>query len=70
MTKTKIIRISDIKIAYDGRKADYDGEAMESARRLIYGKTGVRPVNLVIAKKSVDARRMNGRRSISFVYSV
>ncbi|MBQ7600042.1 MAG: NAD(P)-binding protein [Clostridia bacterium] len=70
MTKKQIIRINDIKIGYAGSRTDHDSEALQTAGRLVFRKTGIRPGNLRIAKKSIDARRVNGKRNITFVYSV
>ncbi len=64
--KNKIrITINNIRVYYRAGENRFDEEALEKASALIRKKTGIRPSELKIAKKSIDARRQ-----ISFVYSV
>lgn len=64
MNDRKRIQVNDIKVIYRGQK-DADDEAVHKAASLIYRKTGSKPYELKISKKSIDARR-----DISFVYTV
>lgn len=65
MTEKTRIQVSDIKVAYREDEFDYDAEAIHKAASYIVKKTGARPYELHISKKSIDARR-----DITFVYSV
>ena len=65
MIENKRIQVTDIKVEYREDGGDFDAQAIEKAEALIRKKTGVRPTELHIAKKSIDARR-----GISFVYTV
>ena len=65
MTEKKRITINGIRVQYKSGGADYDAEAIHKAASRIYKKLGVKPYNLKISKKSIDARR-----EISFVYTV
>ncbi len=62
--RQKII-VSGVRVAYGEKNADYEAQAIHKAAALIFKRTGLRPSNLKISKKSIDARR-----DISFVYSV
>ncbi len=59
--------VNDVKVQYTGKEngRTCEDEAVHKAASLIYKKTGERPFNLKISKKSIDARR-----GIAFVYSV
>lgn len=65
MKETKRIQINGVRVTYKDGGRDFEAEAISKAAALIKKKTGRTPVDLKIAKKSIDARR-----EISFVYSV
>ena len=65
MKQTKKIQIGGIRVQYREGGRDFEAEAIHKAASRIYKSTGVKPQNLKIAKKSIDARR-----DISFVYTV
>jgi uncharacterized FAD-dependent dehydrogenase len=65
MAEKKRITINGIRVQYKSGGADYEAEAIHKAASRIYKKLGVKPYNLKISKKSIDARR-----EISFVYTV
>ncbi|MGN1408674.1 MAG: hypothetical protein ACI4XJ_00705, partial [Eubacteriales bacterium] len=62
--KQKLI-VNGIRVQYKNGGGDYEAEAVHKAASMIYKKTGLKPYNLKISKKSIDARR-----DISFVYTV
>ncbi len=68
-TKNSLRRlvVNDVKVQYSGNQngKSCEDEAVHKAASLIYKKTGEKPFNLKISKKSIDARR-----GITFVYSV
>ncbi len=66
MQDKKRITINGIRVQYKNTPANYDKEAIHKATVQIYKKTGAKPFNLKISKKSIDARR----GEISFVYTV
>jgi len=59
------VTINNIRVYYRDGESCFDDEAISKAAASIQKKTGVRPNNLKIAKKSIDARK-----GISFVYSI
>ncbi|MBR3997738.1 MAG: hypothetical protein IKI93_05280, partial [Clostridia bacterium] len=65
MKQTKKIQIGGIRVQYREGGRDFEAEAIHKAASRIYKAVGVKPRNLKIAKKSIDARR-----DISFVYTV
>jgi len=65
MKQTKKIQIGGIRVQYREGGRDFEAEAIHKAASRIYKSTGVKPRNLKISKKSIDARR-----DISFVYTV
>lgn len=66
MKEYRKITIGGIRTVYHAG-CDPDAEALKKASELLKRKTGVKPQNLKISKKSVDARR---RAELSFVYTV
>jgi len=65
MAEKTRITINGIRVQYKNGGADYEAEAIHKAASRIYKKLGVKPYNLKISKKSIDARR-----EILFVYTV
>ncbi len=65
MTEKRRITLNGIKVQYKQGGADFDAEAIHKAASAIFRKTGSKPYNLKISKKSIDARR-----EIAFVYTV
>ena len=65
MKEMQRLLVNDIRVQYKAGDRDFEAEAIHKAASLIYKKTGLKPYNLKISKKSIDARR-----DISFVYSV
>lgn len=65
MSETKRIQVNDIRVMYRDGQRDFEAEAIAKASALITKRAGVKPRNVRISKKSIDARR-----ELSFVYSV
>lgn len=65
MAEIQRIQITDVKVEYREGKNDLDAQAIQKATAFIKKKTGVKPTDVHIAKKSIDARR-----GITFVYTV
>ena len=59
------IQVTEVKVEYREGDKDSDGAAIRKAAAYISKKTGEKPTNVHIAKKSIDARR-----GITFVYTV
>ncbi|MGN1345956.1 MAG: NAD(P)/FAD-dependent oxidoreductase [Eubacteriales bacterium] len=66
MKEIQKLTVGGIRVTYRPGE-DADASAIHKAASLLYRKTGVKPKNLQIAKKSIDARR---RAELSFVYTV
>ncbi len=65
MSDTKRIQVNDIRVMYREGQRDFEAEAIHKAASLIAKRTGMKPRDLKISKKSIDARR-----ELSFVYTV
>lgn len=65
MKEKQKLLVNGIRVQYKNGGGDYEAEAVHKAASMIYKKTGLKPYNLKISKKSIDARR-----DISFVYTV
>ena len=65
MNEKQRVQVIDIRVPYREGGRDHEAEAIHKAASFLYRKSGVKPTNLQIARKSIDARR-----DITFVYTV